>query len=94
LSDIKGADRRQPLWDVQGNNSCVIKLCADSSARGSVTLDPATVHILSNQLAVILGFVELVLADAAADDPHRSDLLEVRAAALAAANILGKTTQL
>ena len=67
-------------------------MCADRPARGSITLDPAAVHVLSNHLAVILGFVELMLADMPVTDPHRDDLLEVRSAAVAAANLLGKTT--
>ena len=66
-------------------------MCADRPPRGSVTLDPAAVHLLSNQLAVILGFVELMLIDAPLNDPHRADLLEVRAATLAAANLIGKS---
>jgi len=66
-------------------------LCADRPP-GSVTLDAAAVHLLSNHLAVILGFVELMLTDVPANDPHRADLLEVRAAAVAAANLIGKAT--
>ncbi len=69
----------------------VNKLCADRLPPGSVMLDAAAVHLLSNQLAVILGFVELMLVDMPANDPHRDDLLEVRSAAIAAANLLGKT---
>jgi hypothetical protein len=65
-------------------------LCADDRSRGSITLDPSAVHRLSNHLAVILGFVELLLADASAVDPRREDLLEIRAAAIAAATLLGK----
>ena len=67
-------------------------MCADVPPPGSVTLDPETIHLLSNHLTVIVGFVELLLADAAASDAHRGDLLEVRAAAVAAANLIGKTT--
>ena len=68
------------------------KLCADVPIRGSVTLNAADVHVLSNHLAVIIGFIELMIADAAAGQPHFNDLLEIRAAAVAAANLLGKTT--
>jgi hypothetical protein len=57
--------------------------------RGSITLDLDSVHQLSNHLAVIIGFVELMLADAAPDDPHRNDLMEVRAAAVGAAKLIG-----
>jgi len=49
-------------------------------ARGSITLDPAAIHRLSNHLMVILGFIELMLADTPPDDPHRNDLIEVRSA--------------
>ena len=63
-------------------------MCADVPPRGSVTLDAATIHVLSNHLAVILGFIELMLADAAPDEPHYNDLVEVRAAAVAAANLV------
>ena len=60
--------------------------------RGSITLDPDAIHLLSNHLAVIVGFVELMLADAAPGDPHFTDLVEIRAAAVAAANLIGKAT--
>jgi hypothetical protein len=69
-------------------------LCADIPARGSITLDRASLHLLSNHLAVILGFVELMLADAPPDDPHRQDLVEVRAAVIDAANLIGHTTRI
>jgi len=55
---------------------------------GSVTLDPEAIHLLSNHLAVIVGFVELMLADAAPGDAHFNDLVEIRAAAVAAANLV------
>lgn len=61
--------------------------------RGSITLDPAAIHRLSNHLAVILGFVELILADAPPNDPHRSDLIEVRAAVVEAAKLIGRTNR-
>jgi len=38
---------------------------------------------------VILGFIELMLADTPPDDPHRSDLIEVRSAVVAAAKLIG-----
>jgi hypothetical protein len=66
-------------------------MCADFSSRGSITLDSASVHQLSNHLAVIIGFVELMSADARPDDPHRSDLMEVRAAAVEVAKLVGHT---
>ena len=67
------------------------KLCADVPTGGSVRLSPADIHVLSNHLAVIIGFVELMIADAAPGQPHLNDLLEVRAAAVAAANLIGKS---
>ena len=68
------------------------KLCADVPIRGSVTLSAADLHVLSNHLAVIIGFIELMIADAAPGQPHFNDLIEIRIAAVAAANLLGKTT--
>jgi hypothetical protein len=72
------------------DNSPGPKLCADVPGRGSVTLDQHDIHLLSNHLAVIIGFVELMIADAAPDDPHFNDLMDVRAAAIAAANLIGR----
>ena len=65
-------------------------MCADVPPRGSVTLEPRDLHLLSNHLAVIVGFVELMLADTKPEDPHFSDLVEVRAAAVAAANMINR----
>ena len=59
---------------------------------GSVTLDARDVHHLSNHLAVIIGFVELLIADASPGHPHYADLVEIRTAAIAAANLIGKVT--
>ena len=56
----------------------------------TITLRPDDIHLLSNHLAVIIGFVELMIADGAPDSPHFNDLLEIRAAAVAAANLIGK----
>ena len=68
-----------------------LKLCADVPPRGSITLDARDVHHLSNHLAVIIGFIELLIADASPSHPHYNDLLEIRTAAIAAANLIGKT---
>ncbi len=57
-------------------------------ARGSITLDAAAIHGLSNHLMVILGFIELMLADTPPDDPRRDDLIEVRLAVVAAAKLI------
>ncbi len=66
------------------------KLCADVPTRGSITLDADAIHLLSNQLAVIVGFVELMLSEAVPGDPHFNDLVEIRAAAVAAANLISQ----
>ena len=60
---------------------------------GSITLDPEAIHRLSNHLMVILGFIELMLADASPDDPRRSDLIEVRTAVVEAAKLISHTTR-
>ena len=65
-------------------------MCADAPQRGSITLDQGDVHLLSNHLAVIIGFVELMIADALPSDTHFNDLMEVRAAAIAAANLINR----
>ena len=52
-------------------------------------LDGPGMHQMSNHLAVILGFIELILADTQEDHPHYADLLEVRNAAVDAAKLIG-----
>jgi len=52
-------------------------------------LDGPAMHQLSNYLAVILGFVELILADTPRDNPRYEDLLEIRNAAVDAAKLIG-----
>lgn len=59
------------------------------TTRQPVVLDPETIHALSNHFAVIIGFVELLIAGCPQDDPKRSDLLEIRTAAREAARLLG-----
>ena len=61
-----------------------------ASSRPPLSLDSDQVHELSNHLAVILGFIELVIAETKPDDPRLSDLTEVRDAALEAAKIIGR----
>jgi hypothetical protein len=46
-------------------------------------------HQMSNYLAVILGFIELILADTTEDNPHYADLIEIRNAAVDAAKLIG-----
>jgi hypothetical protein len=53
-------------------------------------IDSAAIHALSNHLAVILGFIELVLAETRPDDPRRGDLMEIREAAAEMAKIIGR----
>ena len=45
-------------------------------------------HTLKNYLAIILGFSELLLQDAAPDDPRREDLEEIHKAATAAVDLV------
>ena len=56
----------------------------------TTALDGPAVHALSNHLAVILGFIELVLAETKPDDHRRGDLVEIRDAAMEAARIIGR----
>ena len=51
-------------------------------------LGPEAVHALSNHLAVIVGFIELILTDTRADDPRHGDLVEIRNAAHECARIV------
>ena len=45
-------------------------------------------HDFKNHLGIILGFVDLLLEDVAADDPKRSDLEQIQRAANAALELL------
>jgi signal transduction histidine kinase len=45
-------------------------------------------HTLTNYLAIILGFSELLLQDLAVDDPRRPDLEEIHKAATAALELV------
>jgi signal transduction histidine kinase len=47
-------------------------------------------HDFKNQLGIILGFSEMLLAEAAADDPRRDDFDEIHKAARAALDLLGR----
>lgn len=47
-----------------------------------MTIDPPAVHRLKNQLAIILGFCELMLEDCGPeDDKRRRDLVQIHDAA-------------
>jgi signal transduction histidine kinase len=50
-------------------------------------------HTLKNHLAIILGFSELLLQEAAPDDPRRDDLEEIHKAATAAVEIVSAIGQ-
>jgi hypothetical protein len=45
-------------------------------------------HDFKNQLAIIRGFSEILIAEAAADDPRRRDLVEIHKAAVTALELL------
>jgi len=47
-------------------------------------------HDFKNQLAIILGFSEILLAEAAASDPRRGDFEEIHTAATAALDLLAR----
>jgi hypothetical protein len=46
-----------------------------------MNIEPRKVHKLKNQLAIILGFCELLLEDMPADDVRRSDVMQIQTAA-------------
>jgi signal transduction histidine kinase len=52
--------------------------------------DDKSRHDFKNQLAIILGFAEILLAEAAAGDPRRRDLEEIHKAAVAALDLLAR----
>ena len=47
-------------------------------------------HDLKNHLAIILGFSEILLAEAPSGDPRRRDLDEIHKAATAAFDLVGR----
>lgn len=53
-----------------------------------MTIEPATVHRLKNQLAIIMGFCELLLSDMSADNKHRADVIQIQTAGQTALNEL------
>ena len=52
--------------------------------------DDRTRHDFKNQLAIIHGFAELLLAEAATDDPRRADFEEIARAAVSALDLLAR----
>jgi signal transduction histidine kinase len=47
-------------------------------------------HDFRNQLAIILGFAEILLTETATGDPRRADLEEIHKAAVKALDLLGR----
>lgn len=54
----------------------------------TVVPDTKTRHDLRNQLGIILGFAELLLADGDDADPRRNDVEEIRQAAVNALDLV------
>ena len=52
--------------------------------------DEKSRHDFKNQLAIILGFSEMLLAEAVAGDPRRGDLEEIHRAAVTALALLAR----
>ena len=55
-----------------------------------MTDDDTSRHDFKNQLAIIQGFVEILLAEAGAGDPRRRDLEEIHKAAVSALDLLAR----
>jgi hypothetical protein len=49
---------------------------------------PDILHRLKNDMGIIIGFCDLLIADFPADDPRRADLVEVHRAALDAMQLM------
>lgn len=47
-------------------------------------------HALSNHMSVILGFLEIVIGQTPVTDPRHRDLMEIRQAAILAAEEIGR----
>ena len=56
----------------------------------SMTDEDKIRHDFKNQLAIMRGFSEILLADLASGDPHRADLQEIHTAAITALSLLDK----
>jgi len=55
-----------------------------------MTDDDKNRHDFKNQLGIIRGFSEILLAEAAASDPRRGDFEEIHKAATAALDLLAR----
>jgi hypothetical protein len=56
----------------------------------TITDEDKSRHDFKNQLAIVLGFSEILLTEAAEDDPRRADLKEIHKAAAAALDLLAR----
>ena len=56
----------------------------------ATTHDDKSRHDFKNQLAIIRGFSEILLAESAAADPRRRDLEEIHKAAITALELLAR----
>lgn len=56
-----------------------------------MTSDDERFHALKNQLGIVIGFSELLVAETAPGDPRRHDLEEIHKAALAALALIAET---
>lgn len=52
-----------------------------------------TIHAFKNQLAIIIGFAELLLDDLAEEDPRRKDIEEICKAGYAALALVPKMAE-
>ena len=55
-----------------------------------MTDDDKNRHDFKNQLGIILGFSEVLFAEAATDDPRRGDFEEIHKAAVTALDLLAR----
>lgn len=55
--------------------------------------DDKILHALKNQLGIVIGFAELLVAESQPGDPRRSDLEEIYKAASAALSLLSGAEQ-
>jgi two-component sensor histidine kinase len=62
------------------------------TVRAPRVLDHETEHRVKNQLAIVLGYCNLLLAETPADDPRHVDVLEMQRAATAMLAIFNATS--
>ncbi len=94
-SEAEGRTERQLAPEMTEGYSCcaarhaAVRTWESDALTERPRLDGAGMHQMSNYLAVILGFIELILADTPEDNPHYADLIEIRNAAVDAAKLIG-----